>query len=208
MPKDKPQTKTRPHSNTTHTVGRRKEASPWARIRQKNGRTKRLRLAVAKTALPAKAARDVSAIVPAKLMGMIQRVGDSDPQASGLAVKVTETQILIRTARAVLISSLVQGNFPKYTDVIPKETASKVLVEPGAFAHRIRQAALLTNAESKSVRLSFTAEELTLTSRAPETGEAEVKMPAKLEGDPLEVAFNPAFLIDALRVSMSASDRP
>ena len=156
------------------------------------------RLALAKAALPKAAAQDVSAIVPGKLMSLLQRAAAGDDQA--LDVKITESQILIRAARSVLLSTRVQGNFPKYSDVIPKDAQHKAAVNTQAFAHRLRQAALLTSEESRSVRLAFAADELTLTSRAPETGEAEVSMPVKFSGEPFEVAFNPVFLIDALKV--------
>jgi DNA polymerase-3 subunit beta len=157
------------------------------------------RLALAKGSLPKAAAKDVNAIVPAKLMSMIQRVAGDGEEA--LDVRVTENQILIRTARAVLVSSLVQGNFPKYSDVIPREATRKASVGTEQFAHRIRQAALLTNEESRGVKFSFAPEQLTLSSRAPETGEAEVNCPASFEGDPIEIGFNPMFLADALKVA-------
>jgi len=172
------------------------------------------RLAQVKGSLKKSASGDISAIVPAKLMGLIQRVaGDGEEM---LEVKVLESQILIRTARTVLVSSLVQGNFPKYADVIPKECTRKATFDRGQFEHRVRQAALLTNEESKGVRLSFQPDAVTLTSRAPETGEAEVTCPIKYEGEPMEIGFNPAFLIDALRVveadeigmEMNASNKP
>lgn len=157
------------------------------------------RLAQATGSLPKAAANDVTAIVPAKLMTLIQRIcADGDEK---LDVKIQENQILIRTSRAVLVSSLVQGNFPKYTDVIPKECTRKATISTSQFEHRIRQAALLTNEESKGIRLSFQTDQVTLSSRAPETGEAEVTCPVSYEGEPVEIAFNPAFLTDALRVT-------
>ncbi|MGB2823657.1 MAG: DNA polymerase III subunit beta [Phycisphaerae bacterium] len=155
------------------------------------------RLAQAKGSLAKKASRDVAAIIPAKLMGLIQRVVVGEEL---LAVKVDESQILVRTARAVLISSLVSGNFPKYSDVIPKQCTRKATVKTGDFAHCVRLAALLTNEESRSVRVSFQERQATLSSRVPEAGEAEVTCPIALEGEPLEMAFNPGFLIDVLRV--------
>jgi DNA polymerase-3 subunit beta len=172
------------------------------------------RLALAKGGLKEAAAADISAIVPAKLMGLITRVaGDSDEV---LAVKIDENQILVRTARAVLVSSLVQGNFPKYKDVIPKDHVSKATIATGEFEHRLRQAALLTNEESRGVRLAFAAGELKLTSRAPETGEAEVTCAIEFDGEPLEIAFNPTFLLEAMRVvhtdaaefELSAANKP
>jgi len=156
------------------------------------------RLALAKAGLPKAAARDVSAIVPGKLMALLQRAAAAAEE--NLSVKITETQILIRTARAVLISTLVQGNFPKYTDVIPADCSRKATIAAEVFLHRLRQAALLTDEESRGVRLAFGPEELTLTSRAPETGEAEVTLPVTFSGEALEIAFNPVFLIDALKV--------
>ncbi len=156
------------------------------------------RLAQAKGSLPKASAREVQAIVPNKLMGLIQRVaGDGEEM---LEVKIEENQILLRTARAILVSTLVQGNFPKYADVIPKECDRKAALNTHVFEHRIRQAALLTNEESRGVRLSFKPDGLTLSSRAPEAGEAELACPMTFEGEPVEIAFNPAFLIDALRV--------
>ncbi len=155
------------------------------------------RLAQAKGSLGKKAARDVAAIVPGKLMGLIQRLVEDEET---LGVKVEESQILVRTARAVLVSSLVQGNFPKYGDVIPQQCSHKATIQAGAFGHSVRLAALLTTEESRGVRLSFRADELVLSSRAPEAGEAEVTCPITLDGDPLDMAFNPQFLIDVIRV--------
>jgi len=172
------------------------------------------RLAQAKGSLAKAATRDVTAIIPAKLMGLVLRVSGEAEEM--LEVKVMENQILIRTARAVLVSSLVQGNFPKYADVIPRECTRKATIQASQFEHRVRQAALLTNDESKGVRLSFAADVVTLTSRAPESGEAEVSCPITFEGEPLDIAFNPAFLLDALKVAdsenisfeMNASNKP
>ena len=61
---------------------------------------------------------------------------------------------------------------------------------------------MLTNEESKGVRFSFTADGLTLTSRAPEMGEAEIKVELpKYDGEPIDIGFNPQFFLDALKVA-------
>ena len=172
------------------------------------------RLAQAKGPLSKPATRDVTAIVPGKLMGLIQRLAGDGEDA--LEVKIEENQILVRTSRAVLVSTLVQGNFPKYADVIPRECSRKAKLATEVAERSLRMAALLTNEESRGVRLSFRQNELVLSSRAPETGEAEIKCPIEMEGEPLDIAFNPTFLLDALRVcgtdefnfEMSASNKP
>jgi len=74
----------------------------------------------------------------------------------------------------------------------------------------------MTTEESKGVRLQFSQTGLVLTSRSPEAGEATINFPCKFEGADVEIGFNPAFLIDALRVvncdeislELSAPNRP
>ncbi len=172
------------------------------------------RLAQAKGTLTHPATREITAIIPAKLMNLINRFGADAEEA--IEVKVQENQVLLRTARAVLVSTLVQGNFPKYADVIPANCDRKATVATGEFEHRIRQAALLTNEESRGIKLAFSASQVDLTSRAPETGEAEIHCPISLEGEGVEIGFNPQFLLDALKVidsdqltlEMSAPNKP
>lgn len=172
------------------------------------------RLAQAKGALDKTAASNAAAIVPAKLMNMIQRLADDADDK--LEVTIEENQILVRSAQATLVSQLVQGNFPKYADVIPKDCNRKATINTAEFEHRVRQAALLTNEESRGIKLAFTADSVKLTSRAPETGEAEVECPIALEGEPMDIGFNPAFMIDAMKiidtddivVEMNAPNKP
>jgi DNA polymerase-3 subunit beta len=171
------------------------------------------RLAQAKGTLAKSAAREVTAIVPAKLMSLIQRITSGEEV---LSVKIEENQILVRSARAVLVSQLVQGNFPKYADVIPQQCSRKAVVKSSDFEHGVRLAALLTNEDSRGVKMSFSEKKITLSSRAAEAGEAEITIPCRLEGEAIDIAFNPAFLTDALKmmdteeisVEMSAPLKP
>ncbi len=171
------------------------------------------RLAQAKGSLAKAAANEVAAIVPAKLMALVQRVVSGEEV---LSVKIAENQIMVRSARAVLVSQLVQGNFPKYADVIPQQCTIKAEVKAADFEHGVRLAALLTSEDSRGVKISFAEKQITLSSRAAETGEAEITIPCRLDGEAIDIAFNPAFLTDALRVmdtdeisvEMSASLKP
>lgn len=156
-----------------------------------------------------------NAIVPTKaLQTLIKLLGDDDEQVK---VKVAENQILFATESALLTSNLVEGNFPPYKDVIPKDGDKKATLDTGAFQSGVRRAALLTNEESKGVKLSFTGEGLTLSSRAPELGEAEIHVPVPdFTGEAIDIGFNPYYLLDALKVipteqvqlDMKASNKP
>lgn len=142
-------------------------------------------------------------IIPAKALMLLSKLID-DP-STPVKIALDENQVLFNVGEgpdsAVLTSNLVEGAFPPFEDVIPKDQDKKVTFDPGALASAIRRAALLTNEESKGVRLNFHDNMLTLTSRAPEMGEAEVQLELKnYSGDPVEIGFNPSYITDALKV--------
>lgn len=139
-----------------------------------------------------------TAIVPSKTMTVLQRIfADGDDK---VGVAITSNQIVLRSNRATVNSTLVEGHFPKYQDVIPNDNDKKARFQVAEMLSAVRRAALLTNEESRGVRFAFGPGELTLSSRAPQQGEAQINMPLEYEGQPVEMGFNPQFLIDALRV--------
>jgi len=107
---------------------------------------------------------------------------------------------------AVLTTTLIEGAFPPFEDVIPRDQDKKATLDVATISSAIRRAAILTNEESRGVRMKFEADgdsagALTLMSRAPELGEAEVTAPLRgYTGDAVEIGFNPAFILDALKV--------
>jgi DNA polymerase-3 subunit beta len=140
----------------------------------------------------------VKAIIPAKALTLIDKLVDDPEEAVGFQIK--ENQILVHTSSATLTSSLVEGQFPPFEDVIPKDCDKKMTASTADFLAKIRLASLLTTEESKGVRLAFSKKGLVLSSRSPESGEATVNFPCKYEGTDVEIGFNPTFLIEALRV--------
>ncbi len=141
---------------------------------------------------------DQSAIVPTKAMQVFTRVL-SDPGAK-VGIKITGNQIMLRSAHASVSSILLEGHFPKYDDVIPRDCNHRVWFDTQELLSAVRRASLLTNEESKGVRMAFSKDTLQLTSRAPEQGEAVVATAIDYDGPAVEIGFNPAFLVDALRV--------
>jgi DNA polymerase-3 subunit beta len=144
-----------------------------------------------------------SCIVPTKALNLVSRL-ITDPDAP-VKMAIEENQAVFAVGEgadtAVLSTNLVEGAFPPFEDVIPKDQDKKVTFDAVTLGSAIRRAALLTNEESKGVRLSFADKKLTLTSRAPEMGEAEIHLDLeKYDGDPLEIGFNPGFITDALKV--------
>ena len=163
------------------------------------------RLALARANLTGQAekeAKPVSCIVPTKALSMLLKlIGDPEEQ---VAIAITDNQIVFSLGgRAILFSNLVEGAFPPYEDAIPRDQDKKVTFDRDVLASAVRRAAVLTNEESRGVRMSFSGKDkrLELASRAPEMGEAEIKVDvAAYEGTDIEIGFNPAFIIDALKV--------
>ena len=158
------------------------------------------RLALAKGECKgSKSAGRISAIVPTKAMHLVER---SIQEAKVVDAQIGEKQLLVRAGNVVIYSRLIDGHFPKYEDVIPKDSDKKAKMATGALLSAVRRVSLLTNEESRGVKLRFSAKELVLSSRAPEMGEAKVTMSAEFEGsdEEFEVAFNPFFMIDVLKI--------
>ncbi len=154
------------------------------------------------------------AIIPAKALQLVDKL-IADPEET-VAVQIRENRVIFHTPQATLTSNLVEGQFPPYEDVIPKDTDRKMTASTADFLSAIKRAALLTTEESKGVRMTFNKSGLVLTSRSPEAGEATVNFACKFEGGDVEIGFNPAFLVDALKVvdtdeialEMTAPNRP
>lgn len=141
------------------------------------------------------------AIVPTKAMTLFTRLS-ADPSAP-VDIRITDNQMTLRVGSAVMSSALVEGQFPDYRRVVPEDCDRRAELSTSEFASALKRAALLTNEESKGVRLSFSDGDLTLSSRAPEQGEATVSLPVRYKGETMEIGFNPVFLLDVLRVTHS-----
>ena len=137
-------------------------------------------------------------VVSIKAMAVLERIlNDPDEKVK---VGFTENQIYMRTALVEVTSNLVQGRFPKYEDVIPTGCDKKVQIASEPLRSAVRRAALLTNEQSRGIQLSFSGENLCLSSNTPETGEVEINLKVDYQGEPIKIGFNPQYLLDMLRV--------
>ncbi|HUW17984.1 MAG TPA: DNA polymerase III subunit beta [Sedimentisphaerales bacterium] len=153
-------------------------------------------------------------IVPAKTMGLLEKIGGGSKDT--VAVKLVDNQILISCASVVISSNLVEGNFPKYEDIIPTDYDKKLTLPTEVVLSAVRRSALLTSEESRGIKLAIGKDNIVFSGRAPETGDAQVNMLVDYKGEPIEIGFSPQFLTDVLRViktpqfelELGQSDRP
>ena len=137
-------------------------------------------------------------IVPAKTMALLGKIGTSDKDT--VMVRLVDNQVVLNCANVVVSSNLVEGNFPNYEDIIPSDNDKKLTLSTEAVLSAVRRSALLTSEESMGIKLAVGKNSLVFSGRAPETGDAQVELPIDYKGEPMEIGFNPQFLIDVLRV--------
>jgi DNA polymerase-3 subunit beta len=149
--------------------------------------------------------RDVSAVVPIKAINLIERLLTDPEQTVSLQFKENKLFVQVSSegggVSATMSTALVEGTFPPYNDVIPKDSDKKITINRQRFESAVRRASLLTNEESKGVRLAFGSGSLSISSRAPEMGEAKIDLPVEYTGEAIEIGFNPVYLMDALKVA-------
>jgi DNA polymerase-3 subunit beta len=137
-------------------------------------------------------------VVPSKAMMLLER-NLTEPDEK-IRVSIRPNEVLMKTERAMIYSRLVEGRFPNYKAVIPQKHSHRVPVSVGPFLSAVRQAAIMTDEESKRVRFQFAKKKLTLRAQGAESGQSRVELPIEYDGKGLEINFDPKFLVDMLRV--------
>jgi DNA polymerase-3 subunit beta len=137
-------------------------------------------------------------VVPTKAMTLLERNLVEPDELVKISLRPNE--VLMKTERAMIYSRLVEGRFPNYRQVMPQKQNIKVPLTVGTFQTAVRQAAIMTDEESKRVIFSFAKKKLTLQARGVEAGRSKVELPIDFEGKSVEISFDPKFLIDMLRV--------
>jgi DNA polymerase-3 subunit beta len=141
-------------------------------------------------------------IIPTKAVNEMTRLlGEKDD----VEMKFSENQVSLtlkdeKGNSAIVISKLVEGNYPNYKQVIPSETKERVALPREEFLAALRRAQIMTSDKANSVKLSIGRNNLTITANSPEVGEARESLAINYKGKDLQIAFNPAYLIDPLSV--------
>jgi DNA polymerase-3 subunit beta len=100
---------------------------------------------------------------------------------------------------AVLITKLVDGNYPNYRQVIPASPQERIPLNREEFFKALRLAEIMTTDKQNSVKLTFSRNQLAITANAPEVGEARQTVAIKYQGKDFAIAFNPGYLMDPLK---------
>ncbi len=158
------------------------------------------RLALRRAVLEGEA-REMSAIVPAKAMRELDRaLGGVEEKVH---IGLVEGQLMFSLGKLRLVTRLISGSFPNYEQVIPKDWKLRVRVSTESLRDAVRRVAITARDSAQVVRFRASEGLLRLESNTPEVGSAREELEVETEGEPLEVAFNARYLLDALTVMES-----
>jgi DNA polymerase-3 subunit beta len=139
-------------------------------------------------------------IVPSKAVNELNRLLQDKGE---IEVRYADNQAAFalkdeKGATILIISKLIEGNYPNYRQVIPAETKERVALVREEFLHALRRAEIMTSEKSNSVKLSFGKNRLEITANSPEVGEAKETLAINYKGPEMAIAFNPKYMIDPL----------
>ncbi|MFW6355016.1 MAG: DNA polymerase III subunit beta, partial [Verrucomicrobiota bacterium] len=148
-------------------------------------------------------------ILPAKTVGEVERLlGQGDSVRIAFNDRQVAFEINTEADAAAeaglldniyLVSKVVEGNYPNYRQVIPKENDQHIKLNRESFAKCISRAALVTSDKNNSVKVNVSKDVLEVTGQSPEFGESNVSLNVEYAGPEVTVAFNPHFLLDPLK---------
>ncbi len=139
-------------------------------------------------------------IVPAKAVNELNRLLQDQGE---LEIKYSDNQAAFtlsgeKGANVLLVTKLIEGNYPNYRQVIPAETKERIALSREEFLHALRRAEIMTSEKQNSVRLTFTKNNLAITANSPEVGEARESIAVNYKGKDMAIAFNPGYVIEPL----------
>src|SRR6266513_4406423 len=154
------------------------------------------RLAMPEIELEFPRSHESDLIIPTKAVTELQRLLTDD---GDVKVSMSNGQIAFDLNKTLLVSKLIEGNYPNYRQVIPGEAKERVKLEREMFLNSLRRVSLLASDKSHSVKLNFSKNSLDITANTPEVGEAKESLAIPYKGREISIAFNPEFLMAPLR---------
>jgi DNA polymerase-3 subunit beta len=145
------------------------------------------------------APQEIKAIIPKKAAHEMQRLLEEGGEGEPL-IGFTKNLMIFRKSGLLLTSRLMEGNYPNYQQVIPKESGRKIGVNRSELESALRRVSVLSRDKANAVKVSFASGQMTLFSSNPDFGEATEELAAQYEGEALNTGFNARYLLDVLGV--------
>jgi DNA polymerase-3 subunit beta len=154
------------------------------------------RLAIINKKLPNSIDKDINIIIPIKT---IQELNRNLKEEGELSLTIGQNQVLFDLGNIVIISRLIEGEFPDYHQVIPPVSEYKMRINREEFLLAIKRAALLTTPDYQAVKMEVFKDKLVVSKSTPDIGESSEVVPIEYKGKEIAIGFNSNYLIDVLK---------
>lgn len=136
-------------------------------------------------------------VVPVKALTLLDRSIDGEETVK---IAFRPDDVLLKTERVTVYSRLINGHFPGYRKVIPKDSKSTLTIAAGVLLRACRQANIMTDTESKGINFVFERGCLTLTASGAQSGKSKVEVPIEWPHKRLDVRFDPEIFAAPLKL--------
>lgn len=157
------------------------------------------RLAWKRATLGEEVSQPVTAIVPAKPLAEMERVL-KDSMEDMVHVRFGASQVQFETEQVTLVSRVLDGQFPNYEKVIPKNVERKITFERTDMLDAVRRVYIVAKQSSEKAIVTTKGDLLEMTAESQEVGRAYEEVPIAMDGDNLTIAFNARYLMEVLNI--------
>ena len=141
---------------------------------------------------------ETQAIVPGRAMAELQRVVEDEEGT--VDVSVSQSQILFKSDDTVLISRLIEGQFPNFQKVVPQEHDRSLIIPTEQLQQSVRRAAIVARDDANRIVMRTDDAKLVITAESSTVGKAYEEVDVARDGDDVEMAFSARYLLDFLSV--------
>ncbi|MFH0762974.1 MAG: DNA polymerase III subunit beta [Candidatus Omnitrophota bacterium] len=154
------------------------------------------RLAIVEKKINQEATKEISIIVPIKTIHELNRNLQEEGE---LSLVLGNNQVLFDMGDKIIISRLIEGEFPDYQQVVPAVSGNKIVINRDQFMFAVKRAALLSTPDYQAVKLEVFKNKLVISKSTPDVGESREEVPIDYQGKEMVVGFNPHYLMDVLK---------
>lgn len=142
--------------------------------------------------------KEESVIIPKKAMMELRRLLEEDGSGAELRVGFSKNHALFKRDGLVMVSKLIDGNYPNYNQVIPAKSTKTVSVPKEQIAHAVKRVSILSKEKTNAVKLQLEKNSIVLSTSNPDLGEASEELAVDYKGEGLSIGFNSRYLTEVL----------
>jgi DNA polymerase-3 subunit beta len=135
-------------------------------------------------------------IVPPKALEQVRRLF---PQDEELEIARGDNHLGFRSPFTSVFTRLIEGPYPPYEQVIPKDNNRVAIADRAALMSALRRMSVIASDQTHRIRLSFNSGMVRFSVQTPDLGEATDELPVRYTGDQLDIGFNANYLLEILR---------